>query len=281
MADDKKAVDSTQEKRLTKRDVVSVWFRWLCLAHVSYSYERYQGLGFCQAMGRGLKKLYPNKEDLGRELTKHTSFFNTEPYTGGMITGAVLAMEESRANGAEVPVEAITSLKAGLMGPFAGVGDSLVQGIIAPVLLSLGISLAGNGSLAGAAVYTLLTCVILLAIGYGCYISGYKLGTTAIHKIIQGGMMKKLMKAAGILGCAVLGALVSNYVKISTPIVFHLQNGDYALQTQLFDAILPGMLSLGGTLGVYTLLKKGVSSLKMVIILFAAGIALSLLGIIG
>lgn len=167
------------------------------------------------------------------------------------------------------------------MGPFAGVGDSLCQGIVAPVLLSLGVSLASGGSPIGAFAYILMISVFLLGVSYLSYTSGYRLGTTAIQKILDGGMMKKVMKAAGILGCAVVGALVSKFVKISTPITFHMSGGDFVLQAKLFDAILPGLLSLGGVMGVYALLKKGFSSLKLVFILFAAGIILSLLGIIG
>ncbi len=269
------------KKKLSKRDITRAWFRWLCLAHTSYSYERYQGLGFCQAVAPAMAELYKEKEELGETLGRHTAFFNTEPYTGGMITGAVLGMEEAKANGAEVPDEAITSLKTSFMGPFAGVGDSLVQGIIIPVLLALGISISSNGSIMGPILYVLLSSSLLLAIGYYCFHNGYRLGVSAVDKLISGGLMDKFMRFASILGCAVLGALTSSFINIRTSLVFNFgATGSFSLQEGLFDAILPGLLSISVVLLLYSLFKKGTSSLKVLGILVAIGTVFGLLGII-
>ena len=71
-------------------------------------------------------------------------FFNTEPNIGGVIHGSVIALEEQRANGADIDDEAINSVKSGLMGPLAGIGDTISQGTITPILLALGIGLAGR-----------------------------------------------------------------------------------------------------------------------------------------
>ena len=43
-------------------------------------------------------------------------------------------LEEARANGAEdVDDETINGLRAGLMGPIAGIGESLVVGTVIPI----------------------------------------------------------------------------------------------------------------------------------------------------
>ena len=267
------------ERKLSKKDITKAWFRWLCLAHTSYSYERYQGFGFCQAIAPAMEKLYEEKEELGRVLVRHGEFFNTEPYTGGMIGGAVLAMEEARANGEDVPEEAISSLKTGFMGPFAGLGDSLVQGVIVPVFLALGISIASTGSVLGPILYVLISSALVLAIGYYSFHGGYKLGVSAIHKLVGGGLMDKFMRFAGILGCAVLGSLTSSYINVTTKLTFNFDAGSYSLQTGLFDAILPGLLSIVTVLILYKLFKSGKSSLKVLIVLAAVGVAFGLLGI--
>lgn len=269
----------SSEKKLSKRDITKTWLRWLCLAHTSYSYERFQGLGFCQAIAPAMAKLYKEKEELGKTLGRHTAFFNTEPYTGGMITGAVLGMEEAKANGADVPDEAISSLKTGFMGPFAGVGDSIVQGIIVPVFLALGISIASNGSIMGPIMYVLLSSALVLAIGYYCFHNGYKLGVSAVEKLVSGGLMDKFMRFAGFLGCAVLGALASSFINVKTAVVFNFSSGSYSLQEGLFDAILPGLLSLAVVLLLYRLFKKGTSSLKVLGVLVVVGAILGLLGV--
>lgn len=41
------------------------------------------------------------------------------------ILGVTLALEEQRANGAEIDDGAINGIKVGLMGPLAGVGDPI------------------------------------------------------------------------------------------------------------------------------------------------------------
>ncbi len=57
------------------------------------------------------------------------------------ILGVTLALEEQRANGAEIDDGAINGIKVGLMGPLAGVGDPIFWGTVRPVFAALG---AGN-----------------------------------------------------------------------------------------------------------------------------------------
>ena len=95
-----------------------------------------------------IEKLYgDDPEEYKAALERHMEFYNTEPHFGGVINGMVIAMEEQRANGAEISDEAINGIKTGLMGPFAGIGDTLWQGTLTPILLSIGISLSAGGSL--------------------------------------------------------------------------------------------------------------------------------------
>ena len=76
-------------------------------------------------------------------MRRHLVFYNTSPEFGGAINGAVIAMEEQRAGGADLDDDAINSAKTGLMGPVAGIGDTITQGTVTPLLLALGISITG------------------------------------------------------------------------------------------------------------------------------------------
>lgn len=73
-----------------------------------------------------IKRLYPLKEDQVAALRRHLVFFNTTPAVCGPVIGVTAAMEEARANGAEIDDGTINGIKVGLMGPLAGVGDPLV-----------------------------------------------------------------------------------------------------------------------------------------------------------
>ena len=66
-------------------------------------------------------------------------------------------MEEARANGAEeIDDEMINGIRAGLMGPLAGIGDSLIVGTYIPILLGIALGFAEGGSILGPLFYCLL-----------------------------------------------------------------------------------------------------------------------------
>ena len=60
-----------------------------------------------------IKKLYPNKEDKVAALKRHMEFYNTHPYVSAPVMGVTLALEEERANGAEINDTAIQGVKVG------------------------------------------------------------------------------------------------------------------------------------------------------------------------
>src|SRR5512143_2573129 len=142
-------VETMKPEKITRRDVIWSWVLWTFFSHANYNYERLQATAFAHAMTPIIRKLYKTPEDISAALKRHLVFFNTEPNVGGVIHGAVIAMEEQRANGADIDDDAINSVKSGLMGPLAGIGDSISQGTITPILLSIGISLAASGNVLG------------------------------------------------------------------------------------------------------------------------------------
>ena len=99
--------------------------------------------------------------------------------------------------------------------------------------------------------------------------------------MIESGVINKVIQGAGIMGCTVMGALVANYVSLSTKVSFELTTGTFDLQANFFDMIMPKILPLFLTLGVFYLMdKKGWSSLKTMLWLIVAGVVLGLIGII-
>ena len=69
-------------------------------------------------------------------MQTYTAFFNTEPQVGSVVVGITASLEEAKANGADdINAETINGLRAGLMGPLAGIGDSLVVGTLIPIFI--------------------------------------------------------------------------------------------------------------------------------------------------
>ena len=135
---------------LTSKEVNRAWLLWLFNNQACYNYERMMGIGFLHAMTPAFRKLYKDNKDLRIEaMQRHTSFFNCEPCLGSSIVGLVLAMEEQKALGAELDNDAITSIKTGLMGPLSGIGDTLIQGVILPLLIAFAVDFAKGMEQAG------------------------------------------------------------------------------------------------------------------------------------
>ena len=90
----------------------------------------------------------------------------------------------------------------------------------------------------------------------------------------------KLLKAASIMGCMVMGGLIVNYVKCKCGIAITTSGTTFALQESLFDAVLPNILPLAVTMGVYGLMQKKWTSIRIILVIVAVGIVGGLLGIL-
>ena len=266
---------------LTSKEVNRAWLLWLFNNQACYNYERMMGIGFLHAMTPAFRKLYKDNKDLRIEaMQRHTSFFNCEPCLGSSIVGLVLAMEEQKALGAELDNDAITSIKTGLMGPLSGIGDTLIQGVILPLLIAFAVDFAKGGNWVSPLVFSVVMAIIVFGISRFGFLLGYRKGSDAILSMLENGVIKRLISAASIMGCMVLGALVVNFVTMKCGISIPQAEGSFSMQEQLFDAILPSMLPLLLTLGCYKLLKAGKSSVLVMLVIIAIGVIGGLTGIL-
>lgn len=272
-----------QIKKLDKKDVVKAFWRWTFFSHANYNYERLEATGLVHAYKPIIKKLYgDNPEEYKACIKRHMQFFNTEPHIGGLIPGIVLAMEEERANGAPITDDAINGVKTGLMGPFAGIGDTLWQGTLTPILLAFGISLGAQGNLLGPLIYALLMFGIMYPVAYICWMKGYELGKDGVEKILGGNQLQMLITGASAMGAIVLGAMSSQFVAAKCALVLNLGDVVFDVQTQLFDALFTGILPLGITLLTLFLLKnKKMKSTTVMGILILIGLIGGITGILG
>ncbi|HMM83675.1 MAG TPA: PTS system mannose/fructose/sorbose family transporter subunit IID [Terrimesophilobacter sp.] len=269
------------EKRITRKDLLMSWLIWTFFSHSNYNYERLQASAFAHAMTPIIKRLYGGDKEQTREaLQRHLVFFNTSPDFGAVIHGVTIAMEEQKANGEPITENAITSTKTGLMGPMAGIGDTIGQGIVVPLLIALGISITGlgtevqksgdlsgiTGNPLGPILYFILVAVFSLGVTYIMYTQGYKQGRSFVTSVLKSGLMDKVILGASVLGNIVLGGLTAQFVKVYVGWTVHAGETTVRVQQDVLDKILPGLLPLGLVVLTWWLLMRGWHPIKLLVI---------------
>ena len=189
-----------------------------------------------------------------------------------------LAMEEQKANGEEIDPEMISSVKTGLMGPLAGVGDTIWQGTLSPIALGILLGMAQDGNLLAPLLYMVIIGIVLFGEGYWSYMKGYYSGREGITKIISSGLINKVTEKATIVGATVLGGLAASYVTVSSGLVLHLSSGELNLQTDVLDTIFLNILPLAITLLTVWMLKKKLNVNIILIVLILIGVVGTLIG---
>lgn len=257
-----------QQKKVDKKTLNKSFNLWFWGALTCFSQEHMQTFGYLSSMLPIIEKLYPNKEDQHKAIHAYTAFFNTNPMLGSVIVGVTASLEEARANNTGVDEEAINDMRAGLMGPIAGIGDSLIDGTLIPILLGLGLGMSQGGSPVGAIFY-IITWVLIAYFGQKfLYFRGYKLGDKAVSFLVgeQGAAVRR---AISIVGGMVVGGVLATWVDVTTSLKLYNTNGKVFLNLQnQLDSIYPGLLTAVVTLFCWWLMaKKHVSAIWTMIIL--------------
>ncbi len=276
------ALDETTKRILTKKDVSNMFLRWWWYCEQSNSFARLQSVAYCCAFIPCLKKLYGNDpEEYSAALQRHLMFFNTEGIWGSVIHGITLAMEEQRALGAPIGADAITGIKAGLMGPFAGVGDTIDWATFMPLVYILFIPMAANGNMMGAILPFAVVGAVTYIEGHIYSRLGYRLGTRAALNILQGKAINTFISCASVLGLFMMGGLSASMVHVVTPLYIPTAANPALVQSNILDAIAPGILPLVVILGTYKYIMSGNSITKATLYLTAFGLVAGALGILG
>ncbi len=268
-----------EEQRLTKRELRQIWYRWGFTHLSSMSYEKLQAHAWAFSYIPFAEKYYKNDPEAKRRLlVRHSMFYNTEPQTGQIINGIVASMEEEIALGKNVPEELPVNIKATLMGPLAGIGDSLIQGIIVPILLSIAMGMAAGGNAIGPVFYILSYGILGPLISYLSFHYGYKLGVNAIDNII-GDNVKRITDAFNILGIMVVGGLAAGNIVLNSVLEIPMGESMRSLQSVL-DGIFPKILPLSMVLLAWWLVSaKQMSATKVILILTAIAAVGVVLGV--
>lgn len=267
--------DVLENKNITKKDLNKVFWRWAMHGESGFNYEKMQGLGYAYSIMPALKKIYKDDEEgLQSSVKNHLQFFNTNPWTAHFILGANIALEEDRSKDVK---DTIVAVKTGLMGPMAGVGDTIYV-ILSTVFGSIAAYMALEGSYLGIFLWMAVNIARLLLTNTFIHM-GYKQGVKIVENI--SGLLRHITEAANILGLTVIGALVPTVISANIPFVF--KQGDVTMELQaLLDQLMPSLVPVCVVAFMYWLLgRKNMTSTKGIFILIAISILAYVTGFIG
>ena len=108
-------------KMQLSKETNKVFWRWYFLGGAGWNYEKMQGLGYYFSTLPLIKKIYKKDDDLKKAAQVEMQFFNTNNTMAPIVLGLDCALQEEK--GIE-SVETLASLKTGMMGPLAGIGDT-------------------------------------------------------------------------------------------------------------------------------------------------------------
>lgn len=263
--------------KLSKSDVKKAMIRSMCYQWQSFNYETMQSPGFTRFIVPSLQKIYAGNDELIAQKTEQylSTFYNTENTMGQIIHGATLALEESETEGI---TDTAVALRTGLMGPFAGQGDSIFKVSSKVIFGSLAGYMALENSIVG-----LLLCVALCIfcngfVRYWFFMSGYKQGVSFITT--KQDLIKGLTAAVTIMGLVVVGCMIPSTVKITIPYVFTYGDATQSIQ-DILDAIFPYLLPALVTWLIYKGLgSKKMTTVRMVWLIIVICIVLTWIGIL-
>ena len=272
-------METTDNKaKLTKKELKQIYVR-SCQLDISWDYERQQHMGYSYALTPVVRKLYPGEENKAKRveaLKRGLEFMAITPQLSTLLMGINAAMEEE--NLQQIPDfdgNSINAVKTSLMGPLAGIGDSLIPGTLRIIASGVAISLCSKRKyFLGPLLFLLIFNIPAFIIRYFCLKWGYGFGSTFIEKIAESGIMNKISYYAGIIGLMVIGGMVCQQIWLDLPIM--VGSGDFAEPlTNYLDQVMPCLVQLGLFGGMYWILGKKVKTTTILMVLIVVCCAIS------
>ena len=286
-----KAVSTAAENGLTpqktkgiiRRLFTRVWWLMFCT-----SYTKQQGTTTVWVLEPFLADIYGKDTDEYYDaLQRHQNFFNTTPMFASFIYAIVISMEYERKaaldRGEEFDDASIEAIKVALMGPIAGIGDSIQLSCLRVIATGVAIGFSQQGSWLGPILFALIYNVPNQIIHWLCGSLGMKLGTGFVTEAMASGKMQAFTKGFTVLGMIMVGAMTAQFVTVTTTLVIPTGGATFNLQSML-DSIMPGLVPLAVTMGSFFYLRKSKSknsAIILLVVIIAAAVVLTLLGVTG
>jgi fructoselysine and glucoselysine-specific PTS system IID component len=238
-----------------------------------------QNLAFGYMMVPILKAVCKSKEEMAKALKRHLEFFSTTPHIVTLLVGILGAMEEANQEEENFDESSINAVKASLMGPMAGIGDSLIWGTLRVIAAGIAISFSMNGSILGPILFFLVLNGVCFPLRYFCLKQGLRWGTDFLYTIGKTNIMQRVTDSTAIVGLMVIGSMVSSMIYFELPML--VGSGDFKQPLQEYiNEIMPGMLPLAAFAVMYYFLDKNVKTTTLLAWVFVLSLIGKYLGVL-
>jgi len=246
----------------------------------AFSFDRMQAMGFTWGMLPILEREYKDRpEELAVALKRNLTFYNTHPWLSAPPLAIAAEMEIKNARGEEIDPQAIQGIKSALMGPLAGIGDSMFHGTIRPIVGGICASLALAGNITAPFIFFIVLNAIHCVVRWWTLKKGIQLGDR-IFSVFATATFRKFMEGALITGLMAAGALVATWLNFNTPLTYVKDGAQVSIQ-KMFDGIFPKILPLGLTMLVFFFVRKGVKTTYIMLGIIICSLILGALKIFG
>lgn len=263
------------KNELTKKDLRRCLWRWVFTRQSPFNYETQSSGGWVYSIHPALEKIYDgDSEVLASKYKDYFKFYNTHPLMGCILLGSCIAVESTKdKNSTKQALE----LRTALMGPMAGIGDSVLWVLFSTIVGAIAAYMAVEGSVVGLIIAEAAQLTFFFIFNKLFYVS-YKKGTDLIASHSE--QLNNIATAASVVGLAVVGALIASNVNVKFGITMSYGEVTQSLN-DLLDTVIPNFASIL-TVGLvyWGLGRKKMNSGKMVIIVMIIGIILSAFGIL-
>ncbi|MCS6846264.1 MAG: PTS system mannose/fructose/sorbose family transporter subunit IID [Anaerolineae bacterium] len=245
------------EQRLSPAELQSSFALWMFFHDAGVNFERLQNMGFAMALAPAAKRLCETASERVTLLRRSLTLFNCEWTFGASLVGALIALEERRANGEAINDAEMVGAKTGVMAGLDVIGGTVMLSAIGSLLIAAGAALADRGSLIGPFMFAFVQSALVLAVGFASFQLGYAQTRRFGDWARANNWLRPALFGAMRLGAFALGMLVVVLAPIALPGEGVIQIGAarLAVQTRVLDAILPGLLPLAATLAIWWLLR--------------------------
>lgn len=271
-------INATQEMTASEKATLNKMFVLSHSVFLGFNMTTMEANGFTVTMSPAIEEIYADDSEGKREAyRRHQSFFNTHAVAFNFIAGLVYALERDLKAGKVTP-GVIDAAKASLMGPTAGMFDSLFFNCLRVIGAGVAMGLCAQGNALGVLAFILIYGVSQSVLKFILLRLGYTLGISAIDAVFESGLMQVAAKAASILGLIMVGAMTATTVNV--PLAWTLGSGDTAVVIgDLLDGIYPGILSIAIVMVCMWLTKKGVRPLQIILGIIAIALLGAFLGV--
>ncbi|MHC5375541.1 PTS system mannose/fructose/sorbose family transporter subunit IID [Enterococcus sp. LJL120] len=263
------------EKKMLNQIFKNSWFLFS-----SFTMVKMQGYGYEYSQLPAINQFYrENPEGKRQALIRHSSFFNCTYETAPFIMGLTAAMEKENSINPDFDPESINAIKASLMGPLSGIGDSIFWGTLRLIAAGIGIPLGLQGNILGPILFLVIYHLPSIFTRYKLLHIGYESGTNFLSKGFKSNVFESITYCATMVGMIMVGAMTASSVTITTPLSITMGSGEDLVIQDILNGIMPGLLPLILTLSVFYLIRKKVKVIYLLFGIIVFGILGALIGI--